>query len=128
MAATNSTSSISLFGLARENPRWGYMRTQGELRKLGLSLSATQHPQRSPPEQSRLSSPEGVADLATVSEGRPLGSWPAFFTVETVRLKTLYALFFIELGTRRVRLGGVTANTDSDGSSSRLGSTRWVPR
>jgi hypothetical protein len=31
-----------------------------------------------------------------------------FFTVETVRLKTLYILFFIELGTRRVRLGGVT--------------------
>jgi len=30
------------------------------------------------------------------------------FTVETVRLKTLYVLFFIELGTRRVRLGGVT--------------------
>jgi putative transposase len=31
-----------------------------------------------------------------------------FFTVATVRLKTLYILFFIELGTRRVRLGGVT--------------------
>ncbi len=28
--------------------------------------------------------------------------------METVRLKTLYNLFFIELGTRRVRLGGVT--------------------
>jgi hypothetical protein len=28
--------------------------------------------------------------------------------VETVRLKTLYIWFFIELGTRRVRLGGVT--------------------
>jgi putative transposase len=31
-----------------------------------------------------------------------------FFTVETVHLKTLYILFFIELGTRQVRLGGVT--------------------
>jgi putative transposase len=31
-----------------------------------------------------------------------------FFTVETVHLKTLYILFFIELGTRRVWLGGVT--------------------
>jgi putative transposase len=28
--------------------------------------------------------------------------------VETVRLKTLYVLFMIELGTRRVRLAGVT--------------------
>ena len=31
-----------------------------------------------------------------------------FFTVETVRLKTLYILFCIELHTRRVRLAGVT--------------------
>jgi transposase InsO family protein len=31
-----------------------------------------------------------------------------FFTVETVCLKTLYVLFIIELGTRRVRLVGVT--------------------
>jgi putative transposase len=31
-----------------------------------------------------------------------------FFIVETVRLKTLYVLFFIELHTRRVRLAGVT--------------------
>jgi putative transposase len=30
-----------------------------------------------------------------------------FFTVETVSLKTLYVLFFIELGTRRVHLAGV---------------------
>lgn len=33
-----------------------------------------------------------------------------FFTVETIRLQTLYGLFFIELGTRRVHLAGVTAD------------------
>ena len=95
--------------LAWENPRWGYQRIQGELKKLGIQVSAT--------------------TIRTVLFGnglrpaprRPSTTWRAFlraqatsiiatdfFTVETVRLTTLYVLFFIELGTRRVRLGGVT--------------------
>ena len=35
-----------------------------------------------------------------------------FFTVETLWLQTLYVFFFIELGTRRVHLAGVTAQPD----------------
>jgi transposase InsO family protein len=47
-------------------------------------------------------------------ERRPRGSWACdFFTVETIRLKTLYVLFFIHLSSRRVVLAGVTANPDS---------------
>jgi putative transposase len=33
-----------------------------------------------------------------------------FFTVETVSLRRLYVLFFIELGSRRVHLSGCTTN------------------
>jgi transposase len=95
--------------LARENPRWGYRRIQGELKKLGIRVSAT--------------------TIRTVLLGNGLlpaprrasVTWRAFlraqasgiiaadfFTVETVRLKTLYVLFFIELHTRQIRLAGVT--------------------
>jgi hypothetical protein len=36
-----------------------------------------------------------------------------FFTVETAWLTTLYVLFFIEVGSRRVHLAGCTANPPS---------------
>ncbi len=36
-----------------------------------------------------------------------------FFTVETIRLKTIFVLFSIELQTRRVHVVGVTAHPDS---------------
>jgi putative transposase len=36
-----------------------------------------------------------------------------FFTVETVSLRRLYVLFFIELGSRLVHLAGSTANPNS---------------
>jgi putative transposase len=37
-----------------------------------------------------------------------------FFTIETVSLKRLYVLFFIELGSRRVHMAGCTANPTGD--------------
>lgn len=99
--------------LARENPRWGYIRIEGELLKLGVRVSAT--------------------TIASVLRRHGLGPAPRrgptwgeflraqaagimacdFFTVETIRLRTLYVLVWIELHTRGVRLGGVTASPDS---------------
>jgi len=46
---------------------------------------------------------------------RPPGSSPpAFLHVDTVVLKRLYVLVFIEHGTRRMHLGGVTGNPTGD--------------
>jgi putative transposase len=36
-----------------------------------------------------------------------------FFTLETVWLRTLYVLFFIEFSTRRVHVAGSTSRPDS---------------
>jgi len=100
--------------LGRENPRWGYQRIRGELLKLGIRISATtvrtillRHgmnpaPRRAGPTWAEFLRSQAAGILAT-----------DFFTVETISLKTLYVLFFIELSSRRVHLAGVTANPDS---------------
>lgn len=48
-----------------------------------------------------------------------------FFTVETLRLKTLYMFFFIELGTHRIHLAGITTNPDSAWVTQQVGQFMW---
>jgi putative transposase len=100
--------------MARENPRWGCVRICGELRKLGIRVGATtirtmlrRHGLGPAPRRCGLS---WTQFLRAQAEGVVACD---FFTVETIRLKTLYVLFFIHLSSRRVVLAGVTANPDS---------------
>ena len=100
--------------MARENPRWGCVRICGELRKLGIRLGATTirtllrrqglgpAPRRSGPTWMQFLRAQAAAIVAC-----------DFFTVETIWLQTLYVLFFIEVGTWRVVVTGVTANPSS---------------
>jgi len=98
----------------RENPRWGYQRIRGELLKLGIRVSATtvrtillRHgldpaPRRAGPTWSEILRSQAAGILAC-----------DFFTVETLRLRSLYVLFFIQLSTRQVFVVGVTTHPDS---------------
>jgi putative transposase len=97
--------------LAQENPRWGYQRIQGELLRLGVRVSATairttlrRHGLDPAP---RRASTMWRAFLRSQAAGIVACD---FFTVDTVWLRRLYVLFFLELDSRRVHLVGVTAN------------------
>jgi putative transposase len=95
-------------------PALGYQRIKGELLRLGIHVSATAI--RTTLRRHGLD----PAPRRTVTTWRAFLRQQAagvvacdFFTVDTVWLRRLYVLFFIELGTRRVHLAGVTANPNA---------------
>ena len=100
--------------IGRENPRWGCIRIRGELAKLGIRVSATKirtllranglgpAPRRDGPTWSQFLRSQATGILAL-----------DFLTVETITLRTMYIMFAIHLGSRRVHLLGVTRNPDS---------------
>jgi transposase InsO family protein len=100
--------------LVRENPRWGCVRVQGELRKLGIRVGATSirtliRSARLGPAPRR-SGPTWTEFLRAQAHGIIACD---FFSVETARLRTLYVLVFIELGSRQIHLSPATAHPDS---------------
>jgi len=102
-----------LLRLAAENPRWGYGRLQGELAKLGHALGRSTirdvlKRRHVPPAPQRLRRPSTWRQFLAQHRDAVLAC--DFFTVETLFLKTIYILFFLEVGTRRVHLAGCTAH------------------
>ena len=100
--------------IARENPRWGCVRIQGELAKLGIRVSATTirtllRTARLGPAPRR-TGPTPTEFLRAQAQGVIACD---FFTVETAWLQTLYVLLFIELGSRRIHLSASTAHPDA---------------
>jgi putative transposase len=97
--------------LAKENPLWGYRRIHGELTKLGVTIGPSTVyeilrsagigpvPRRAGPTWRQFLHAQAAGILAV-----------DFLHVDTVLLKRLYVLVFIEHGTRRMHFGGVTAS------------------
>jgi putative transposase len=98
----------------KREPALGCVRICGELRKLGIRVGATTIRmllrRRGLGPAPRRCGPSWAQFLRAQAEGIAACD---FFTVETIRLKTLYVLFFIQLSTRWVVAAGVTANPDS---------------
>jgi putative transposase len=96
--------------MARENPTWGHKRIQGELARLGYAIATSTvweilhaagidpAPRRAGPTWRQFLTTQAHAILAC-----------DFFTVETVFLKRMYVLVFIEHDTRRLYLAGVNS-------------------
>jgi putative transposase len=97
--------------LARENPRWGYGRIQGELRKLGHRLGRSTirdllKRAGVPPAPQRSRQGDSWRTFFRHYQEQVLAC--DFFQVETALLRTIAVLFFIEVRTRRVVLAGCT--------------------
>jgi transposase len=97
--------------MARDNPGWGCRRIHGELTGLGYVLA--------PSTVWQILKDAGI-DPAPRRSGQTWRAFLAgqaktilaadFFHVDTVLLRRLYVLFFIEHGTRRVHLAGISAH------------------
>jgi hypothetical protein len=104
--------------MARYNAGWGYRRIHGELTGLGYQLAPSTvwkilkderigpAPRRCGQTWHRFLAMQAKTILAA-----------DFFHVDTVFLRRLYVLLFIEHGTRRVHLAGITAHPAGEGAT-----------
>ena len=97
--------------LARQNPRWGHRRIQGELLGLGYRigagtirriLAARRAHARTAPDVTHLAAVPGLPGIRDPGVRLP--------ALDTVFLKRLYVLFVMEIQTRRVHILGITAH------------------
>jgi transposase InsO family protein len=99
-------TQLMVWRMSQENPLWGYRRIQGELQKIGIDISATSIRRITTPRR-RPGPKRDTWRQFMVSQASSIIACD-LFTVESVKLTTLHVLFFIELHTRRVFIGGVT--------------------
>lgn len=112
---THATINKLVLQLAHDNPRWGHRRIQGELARLGHPTAAstvwkTLRTAGIDPAPRR-TGPTWTQFLASQARGITAAD---FFHIDTVLGKRLYALVFLEHGTRRLHIAGVTDHPTQD--------------
>jgi putative transposase len=98
--------------LALEDKDWGYGKIEGELLKLGIEIDedtvANILDRHGIPPAPQRGSSSSWRHLMSHYKDQILAC--DFFTIETLFLKTLYVLFFIDLGTRQVYFASCTSH------------------
>ena len=99
-------TQLLVWRMARENPLWGYRRIQVELLKVGIEISASSIRRVIAPKRR----PGPKRDTWSQFMRNQAASIVAcdLFTVESIRMRTFHVLFFIDLHSRRVMIGGIT--------------------
>ncbi|MGW0632742.1 integrase core domain-containing protein [Streptomyces sp. NPDC002758] len=112
---TRAAVKMLVLRLAQENPRWGHRRIQGELARLGQQIAASTVWEilnaAGVDPAPRRTGPTWREFLTVQAEGIIAAD---FFHIDTALGRRLYALAFLEHGTRRLHIAGVTAHPTRD--------------
>src|SRR3989442_124691 len=112
--------------MSKDNPRWGCVRVRGELLKLGHVVSATAI--RKLLRRNRIGTARLRSQLTWKAFLRAQASTIVvtdFLSVDTVFLKRLYVLLYMELSTRRVIWFAVTDRPDAAWWTQQRGKRSW---
>ena len=111
-SATDASLRRLIVAMANDNPTWGYRRITGEVTGLGYRVGAStvwrilKHHSLDPaPQRTSVTWTQFLRSQAAVACD--------FATVDTALLRRFYLLFFIDISTREVLYGGITANPTS---------------